>query len=92
MMNLPPYHNDQPSWRGYTLEEIQMRRALVRARMEIQKFKMSAQYDDMKQRTPFLGGTSSLISRIAGAFSIAEYAYMGLKVVKLIAPMFRKRK
>lgn len=93
MINLPPYNNEATTeWKGMTLQEIRMRRALVHARMEIQKFKLSAQFDGVRQRTPFLGGvSSSFFSRVAGAFSFAEYFLFGVKIFKLLRS-FRKRK
>ncbi|MDE5661703.1 MAG: hypothetical protein K2F91_01930 [Muribaculaceae bacterium] len=93
MINLPPFPNEPvPDWRGLTLREIEMRRALVQARMEIQKFKMSAHVDGVRQRTPFFGGPQSLFSRLSGAFTIAEYGFFAMKAFKLISPLFRKRR
>lgn len=92
MINLPPYNNDSASkWAGLTLQEIQMRRAIVQARMEVQKFKLSAQLDGVKERTPFLRGIStSFFSRIFGVFSFAEYALFGVKIFKFFRA-FRKK-
>ncbi len=92
-INLPPYPNDPtPDWKGLTLREMQMRRALVQARMEIEKFKMSAHLDSARSRTPFFGGSQSLFSRLTGALTLAEYGYFALKALRLVAPMFRRRK
>ena len=86
MINLPPYPNEPaPDWAGLTLQEIRMRRALVQARMEIQKFKMSAQIDTYKQRAP-------LFSRITSAFPLAEYGFFAVKAFRMMAPLFRRRK
>ena len=93
MINLPPYPDSlPPDWDGLTLREIQMRRALVQARMEIQKFKMSAHIDSARQRAPFFKGPSSLFNRLSGAFTMAEYAYFALKAYKIVSPFFKKRK
>lgn len=92
-MTLPPYpKNSEDEWPGLTLDQIRMQRAIVQARMEIQKYKMYAQYQGVRERVPMLGGGSSLLSRVTGAFSWAEYAFMGFKLVRTIAPLFRKRK
>ncbi len=93
MINLPPYP-DRPDteWAGLTLREIQMRRALVQARMEIQKFKLSAHADSYRERAPLFGGANSLFSRLSGALTLAEYGYLGLKAVRFLAPLFRRRK
>ena len=93
MINLPPYPNDPDSdWTGLTLREMQMRRALVQARMEIEKFKMSAHIDSYKSRTPFFGGSQSIFSRLTGALTLAEYGYFAIRAFRLVAPMFRRRK
>lgn len=96
MISLPPYHSDSPhtdiEWKGLTLDEIRMRRALVQARMEIQKYKMSGMVQSVRERSPLFGGDSSLFSRLAGAVSFAEYAFVAVKLFKVVSSIFRKRK
>ena len=95
-MNLPPYpKNTGEDWPGLTLDQIRVQRALVQARMEIQKYKMYAQYEGVRERIPGLGGSgvgSSMLSRIAGSISWAEYAFLGFKFVRTVLPFFRRRK
>lgn len=78
-------------WRGLTLREMQMQRTLVQARIEIQKYKMSAYADGMRQRVDALGGTG-IMSRILGAFSYAEYAMFAFRLVRKAIPLFRRKK
>lgn len=93
MFKLPPYPAPTgPVWKGMTLDEMRMRRTLVQARMEIQKFKMTSQIEGMKTRTPLFGGSNSVLSRFSGMFSFAEYAFFAIKVFKLLSPMFRRKK
>ena len=93
MFNLPPYPQASgPTWGGMTLHEIQTRRTLVQARMEIQKFKMTSQITDMKTKAPVFGGSNSLFSRLSGAFTLAEYGFFAIKIYRMMAPIFRKRK
>lgn len=93
MISLPPYPKPTgPQWRGMTLQEIQMRRTLVQARMEIQKFKLASQSEAMKNRAPLFGGANSIFSRVSGAFTVAEYAFFGIRLIRLISPLFRRRK
>ena len=92
-LNLPPYPNDpETDWRGLTLREMQMRRTFVQAKMEIEKFKLSAGLDSCRSRVPIFGGSSSLFSRITGAITMAEYGYLALKAVRMLSPLFRRRK
>lgn len=92
MINLPPYPKpDNGSWKGMTLRELQMRRIVVQTRMEIEKYRLGAALDGMKRRTPLLG-SHGLMGRVAGAFSVAEYAFMAFKVVRWVIPLFRRRR
>ena len=93
MINLPPYPKaPENNWKGLTLDEIRMRRALVQARMEIQKYKLNGQIEGMRERTPLFGGSSSLFPRLTGALSFAEYAFMAVRLIKLVSPIFRRKK
>lgn len=93
IINLPPYPNDPaPDWSGLTLREMQMRRALVQARMEIEKFKMGAAADACRSRTPFFGSSNSLFSRLTGAVTLAEYGYFAIKAFRVLSPLFRRRR
>lgn len=93
MINLPPYPKEEAvQWPGYTLDELRMRRALVQARMEIEKFKLNAEVERYKQRAPILGGRSSMLSRVAGAFTLAEYAFFAVRLFRMAAPLFRRKK
>lgn len=94
MINLPPYqpNPDQAAWQGMTLEEMQMQRALVQARMEIQKYKLNNRLEGLKESTPLLsGGRNSLLGRIAGAFTVVEYVTFAVKLIRMVAPVFRKK-
>lgn len=96
MINLPPYQSSTPeqeAWKGMTLEEMQMQRALVQARMEIQKYRINAYANGIKESTPLLsGGKNSMLSRIAGAFTFVEYVSFAVKLIRMISPIFRKNK
>ncbi len=94
MINLPPYQQspEQNAWKGMTLEEMQMQRALVQARMEIQKYRLNTNLAGLKESTPLLsGGRNSLLGRIAGAFTIVEYISFAVKLVRMVAPIFKKK-
>lgn len=94
MINLPPFPNDPAdNWAGLTLHEIRLRRTLVQARMEIQKFKLGTQMERCRRGMPFgAQGRSSIFSRIASSLSVAEYAILAFKAVRLLRPFFRRKK
>lgn len=91
IINLPPYHdNPDPNWAGLTLREIEMRRVMVQARMEIEKYKMANMADVFKNNHPVLSG-SNFFGRIMRAFSFAEYAFLAVKLFKMVRPLFSKK-
>ena len=93
MINLPPYpQNSNSEWGGMTLQEIRMRRTLVAARMEIKKFQIASQVEAMKTKAPVFGGSNSLFSRLGNAFTLAEYGIFAVKIFRLLAPVFRRKK
>lgn len=93
MISLPPYPKTaKPDWGGLTLQEIQMRRTLIAARMQIKKFQMASQLESMKKRTPVFGGSNSLFSRLSGVFTFAEYGVFAFRIFRLLSPVFRRRK
>lgn len=93
MFKLPPFPQPAgPQWGGMTLDEIRMRRTLVQARMEIQKFKMTAQMESMKASAPLFGGSNSIFSRVSGVFSVAEYGLFAFKIIRMILPFLRRKK
>ena len=93
MINLPPYPKAPDNgWKGLTLDDIRMRRALVQARMEIQKYHLQTHLEGMRERTPLFGGSSSLFSRITGALSVSDHANLALRLFRMVAPIFRNKK
>lgn len=89
----PPISNDAPGqWSGMTLHQIQMRRALVQARMEIARYRLTAQIDDYRRRSPLLGGSNSVVGRLAGVFSWAEYAVFAFKTWRTLSKFFKSKK
>ena len=94
MSNLPQYPTTlaEKDWKGLTLEEMQVQRALVQARMEIQKYHLANHVNAINDGSPLLSGSkSSLFGRIAGAISIVEYAAFAVKVFRLVSPIFKKK-
>lgn len=87
-MNL---NSDPNAWKGYTLDELRYRRALVEARTEIEKYRLSAMAGQLKERSGFFG-SNSLFSRVAGAISYAEYAILAYRMARKVIPLFRRKK
>lgn len=89
MTSLPSYNNGTPAeWRGYTLREIQMRRTLVQARMEIQKYKLSMATQGVRDK--FSGNGNGVMGRVMNIFTYAEYAVMAFKVIRKAVGFFKR--
>jgi len=74
-----------------TLDEIRMRRVFVRARMEISKFKLNAQVENLRQNTPLLNSNGkSVFSRVVSAFTFTEYALLAVKLFRSISSLRKK--
>lgn len=85
--------NDAAGWKGYTLEELYMRRAEIFARKEIEKYRLSLSLDNMRRTTPLLGGRSGESGgKTSNWFSYLEYALVAYRVVRRVMPFFRRKK
>lgn len=86
---------DDPQWSGYTLDEIRYRRALILARIEIEKERigMGAReiYSSKLTRMPGVRG-SGIISRLLSALTMADYAVIGIKLIRKISAIYRSSK
>ncbi|MDE6692767.1 MAG: hypothetical protein K2K05_05215 [Muribaculaceae bacterium] len=78
-------------WKGYTLDEIRMRRIISTTRIELEKAKMASvtQQYTMKDKKFF---SSPLVSKLTGALDYLDYASLAYTIVKRVFKLFRKRK
>lgn len=81
-----------PHWRGYTMEELYIRRAEIYARKEIEKYRLSLSSENMRRSTPFLGGSSGLMGKASNLFSYLEYGLIAYRVAKRFLPFMKKKK
>ena len=72
------------SWKGYTLDELQYRRAVTLTRIEIQKGKMFQQVQSAGINGDFStkGITGVLMKKFFGNMSIVDYVFIGFKVAR----------
>lgn len=85
--------NNGKKWRGMTLEQMKTRRIVVQACMEIYKYQLQETKEQLLGNTKSRFGLGKgLFGRIAGAFSFAEYAFLAVKLYKLVSPLFKKSK
>ena len=83
--------NEPEQWKGYSFEELYVRRAEIFARKEIEKYRLGLCLDNMKQSTPLLGIASNS-GRRSSWFTYLEYALVAFRVARRVMPLFRKKK
>lgn len=77
-------------WNGYTLSQLEYKRALTLARIEMQKEQFATDYSRVR-----MGNFSmepSGFTRALGVMNYLDYAIMAFKVIKKIVPLFRRNK
>lgn len=69
------------SWRGYTIEELRYRRALVLLKLEAQKEKLARDYREMVAGgvVPMTGTSRNIMTKLMGALDYFDYAYIAYK-------------
>lgn len=83
---------DGPQWSGYTLDELRYHRALTLARIEIEKERITIGarqiYSSKMGQIPGMRG-SGIISKLLSALTIADYAVIGIKVIRKLSAIYR---
>lgn len=78
----------QPNWQGYTLDELRYQRALVSARVEIQK-------ERLLNQTNALRGTfgqlkpSGIWGKLFSSLSVIDYGILAFRTVRRVSSMVR---
>ena len=76
-------HND-PQWKGYTLDELRYQRALVSARVEIQKERIVAEVEKIREGAGFTG-SGSIWGRMFSSLSYVEYAILAYRLINRLS-------
>lgn len=77
-------------FKGYTIEEIRFKRALVAMEADFCKTKMARSWDNIQQANPFMPGNKASMTGKAGAIALKminglnylDYALLGLSLFK----------
>ena len=83
------------SWKGYSYEELRYQRALTAIRCELEKDKLKASIDSIKQGGfPLLfgGNGNRLLPKILGALDIADYSLIAFKLCRRLYKLFGRKK
>lgn len=86
--NAPHHHAD---WHGYTIDELRYQRALTSARMEIQKERLTNQFNTLKGSFGMVEG-KGIMGKMLHSLNYLDYALLAFHTVRRVSGMFRKRK
>lgn len=78
-------------WKGYTLDEIRVKRIMCLTRIELEKSKLlsaTQNYTNIGNRT----STVPLIGKIYNALDYLDYASLAFSLVRKVMRIFRHRK
>lgn len=84
---------DPAAWKGYDIDQLRYRRAYLLARCEIEKMKLTARAESLKQGIPSFK-TSGVAGRMLKGLSYMDYAFLAYKVVSKVVKLtgkFRKK-
>lgn len=84
--------NNTANWKGYTLDEIRMKRIISATRIELEKAKMAAatqQFTGSKDRK-FI--SSPIVSKLTSALDYIDYASLAFTIGKRVFKLFKRRK
>lgn len=77
-------------WRGYTLDEIRYRRAIVSVKLEIEKDRIASVYQSSVGRMFSLGkAESGLTGKINSLFTMVDYGAMAYNLVKKMINIYK---
>lgn len=83
-------HKAKGAWNGYTMAELEYKRALTLARMEIQKERLAEDYDRVRMGNFNLA--PSTFTKAMGVMNYLDYAVLAIKTVRRISSIFRRKK
>ncbi len=83
------YPHNNPEWNGYTLDELRYQKALSAARLELQKERMMAQVQKMRE-TVSLVPSSGIIGRMFSSLNYVDYGLIAFRIIKRVTGLVRK--
>ncbi len=80
----------EPEWPGYDLDRIMYERAVLLARIEVEKERLS--FEGERLRHGNVSMSRSFFSRMLGVVGYADFIVLGLRIWRTISPVFRRKK
>lgn len=91
MKHLSEVSHPDRQWKGYTMEDLMLRRAEIYARREIEKYRLQIATSALRENTPMLNGAHGFMSKASSWFTYLEYALVAFRMAKRITPLFRRK-
>jgi len=79
-----------PDWSGYDLDRIVYEKAVLLARIEAEKDRLVSEGDRM--RAGNVSMSRSFFSRMLGFVSYTDFFVLGVRIWRIMAPLFKKKK
>ncbi len=90
--NTTPVSLEQPEWKGMTLEQLRLKRAVALVRREMGKERMSLAVDSMRTRVADNGVRGLLFdNKTISGLKTADYALLGWRLARMVIKLWRKR-
>lgn len=77
-------------WAGYDLDRIMYERAVLLARIEVEKERLA--FESERLRHGNVSMSRSFFSRVLGMVGYADFLVLGIKIWRTISPVFRRKK
>lgn len=87
MAESKPLPHQLPGWKGYTLDELRYQRALVAARVEIQKERLVVQSDKLRNA---MSSPTGVWGRIFSSINYVDYAVLAFQLISRTTRTLRK--
>lgn len=84
--------NTSQTWKGYTLQELRLRRIVTETKIEILKAKVFKDGNNLKQISVPAQFTSPIFKKIIGALDYADYMVMAFSIGRRVVKLLRRRK
>ncbi len=82
--------NKETEWPGYDLDRIMYERAVLLARIEVEKERLVFEGERLRHGNVTM--SRSLFSRVLGMVGYADFLVLGVKIWRTISPVFRHKK
>ncbi len=84
--------NMNPTWKGYTLEELRLQRIVTETKIEIVKAKLYKEGSQLKENSIPAPFASPLFKKLIGALDYADYMVMAFSIGRKVMKLIRRKK